>query len=256
MGLEYFDLSGKTALVSGGATGLGLGICQGLAEAGASLAICARRQEVCQEAAQKLAAEHGVRAVGLRMDVGQGDEIGRAVEETCSRLGRIDILVNSAGVGGSEKPILKMSQEEWQNVLDVNLSGAFHLTRAVAGRMVQAGQGGKIIHVASIGGQIVFPNMSAYCSAKAGLVHLTRVMALEWARHNIQVNAILPGYFLTPMNEKLFRTEVGRKLIDRHPMKRIGRIQEIRGLAVMLASPASDFITGSAMVIDGGQSLV
>jgi len=163
--------------------------------------------------------------------------------------------VNNSGTGGSEKPILKMNDEDWNRVIDTNLKGVFLLSQAVVEKMAARGEGGKIINVASIGALIGWPNMSAYCASKGGCLQLTRSMALEWVRYNIQVNAILPGYFKTPMNEEFFAAEAGERIIRSSiPMKRIAQIEEIKGVAILLASQASSFMTGSAVVVDGGHT--
>jgi NAD(P)-dependent dehydrogenase (short-subunit alcohol dehydrogenase family) len=255
MSLRYFDLTNKVAIVTGGATGIGRGIAEGLADAGASIVIAARRTEKCQEACMEITKRTGVRAIPVRCDITMDDEIEAMVSHVMGDLGQIDILVNNSGIGGSEKPILKMSDLDWTSVLDVNLKGAFSLSRAVVSEMIQRGEGGKIINVASIGGVIGWPNMAAYCASKGGLIQLTKVMALEWCRYNIQVNAILPGYFDTPLNTEFFATEAGQRVIRNNiPMKRIAQIEEIRGVAVLLASRASSFMTGSAVVVDGGHT--
>jgi NAD(P)-dependent dehydrogenase (short-subunit alcohol dehydrogenase family) len=139
--------------------------------------------------------------------------------------------------------------------MDTNLKGVFTLSQAVVLKMRERGEGGKVINEASIGGLIGFPNMSAYCASKGGCVQLTKVMALEWARYNIQVNAILPGYFDTPLNREFFSSDIGKQIIKQHiPMKRLAQIEEIKGVAILLASQASNFITGSTIAIDGGHS--
>lgn len=256
MMLPYFDLSGRLAIVSGGATGIGLGISRGLAEAGAKIVICSRRLEICQSAALEIAAATGAEAIGLSCDITDEGSIDRLLDRVLNEQGGIDILVNCAGVGGSEKPVLEMKSADWDNVLAINLKGAYSLSKAVAGPMIERGRGGRIINVASVGAIISYPKMSAYCASKGGLVQLTKVMALEWVRHNILVNAILPGYFETPMNKQFFASETGQAAIKRQiPMRRLGRIDEIKGLAILLASEASSFITGSAMVIDGGNTV-
>ncbi len=181
--------------------------------------------------------------------------IDALVDRVMAQFGQIDILVNNSGVGGSEKPILKMDEKDWDAVIDINLKGMFLLSKAVAAQMVVRGHGGKIINLASIGGLIGWPNMSAYCASKGGCLQLTKVMALEWARYNIQANAILPGYFETPMNTDFFSSDVGQNVIKSNiPVRRIAQIDEIRGVAILLASEASSYMTGSALVIDGGQT--
>ncbi len=253
---SYFDLTGKVALVSGGATGIGLGISEGLAEAGATVVVCSRRLDVCEEAARELTENTGSRIVPLQCDVTNQADIDALVKAVTDTLGKVDVLVNCAGVGGSEKPILKMEKADWDRVMDINLNGAFALSQAVVGPMAQRGEGGRVINVASISGIVGMRNMSAYCSSKGALVQLTKVMALEWVRYNIMVNAILPGYFETPMNSEFFSTDLGKKIVrETIPMRRLGNIREIKGLAILMASEASSFMTGSAVVMDGGYTI-
>lgn len=254
MNLPYFDLTGKVAIITGGATGIGRGIAEGLADAGATIVLCARRMEVLEKACQEINARTGVTAYPHRLDITQTQEINTLVEDVMDEFGQIDILVNNAGVGGSEKPILKMTEEDWDNTVATDLRGIFVLSQACVKKMVERGQGGKVINVASIGAYISFPNMSAYCASKGGVAQLTKVMALEWARYNIQANAILPGYFETPMNTHFFATDAGKRIIKQNiPMNKLGQMDDMRGLAVYLASPASNFMTGSSVIIDGGQ---
>ncbi len=256
MGLPYFDLSGKTALVSGGATGLGLGISSGLAEAGAKVVICSRRLETCRESAAHISRETGAETLAMGLDVGDPAQCVQVVLDVEAEAGGIDILVNCAGVGGSEKPLLNMDEPDWDQVIDINLKGAYNLSRPAAEGMIKRQQGGRVINVASIGGAIAWPNMSAYCASKGGLIQLTKVMALEWAKHGIMVNAIMPGYFETPMNTHFFASEAGKRIISQNiPLRRIAHMDEIKGVAILLASGASSFMTGSALVIDGGHMI-
>jgi NAD(P)-dependent dehydrogenase (short-subunit alcohol dehydrogenase family) len=255
MKFSYFDLTGKVAVLTGAATGIGRGIADGLADAGAAIVIAARRLEKCQEACEEIKQRNGVDTLGVRCDITDPNQIHDLIEEVQGRFGHIDILVNNSGVGGSEKPILKMTDDDWDRVIATNLKAVFSLSKAVVATMVERGAGGKIINVASIGSLIGWPNMSAYCASKGGCLQLTKVMALEWARYNIQVNAILPGYFRTPMNTEFFSSEAGKKAISSSiPMKRIANIEEIRGVGVLLASRGSSFMTGSAIVVDGGHT--
>jgi NAD(P)-dependent dehydrogenase (short-subunit alcohol dehydrogenase family) len=251
----YFNLQGKVAIITGGATGIGRGIAEGLADAGADIVIAARRFKKCEQACQSIAARTGTKTLPVRCDISDPAQIDALVSRVMAQFGQIDILVNNSGVGGSEKPILKMDEKDWDQVIDINLKGVFMLSKAVAAKMVARAHGGKIINVASIGGLIGWPNMSAYCASKGGCLQLTKVMALEWARHNIQVNAILPGYFETPMNKDFFSSDAGLSVIKTSiPVRRIAQINEIRGVAILLASQASCFMTGSTLVIDGGQT--
>jgi len=249
-----FDLTGKVAIITGGYQGIGRGIAEGLAEAGAHVVICARSFDKCVEACAEIG-EKGVKTLPVRCDITQKGEVESLVQKTVQAMGRISILVNNAGVGGSEKPILKMSDEDWDQPVSIDLKGAFLLARAVVPEMSKAG-GGKIINVASITAMIAMPNMSAYCASKAGLVQLTKVMALEFLKYNIQVNALCPGYFLTPMNQKFFASKAGQEIIQKNiPMGRLGQVEELKGAAIYLASSATDFMTGSCLVIDGGQTI-
>jgi NAD(P)-dependent dehydrogenase (short-subunit alcohol dehydrogenase family) len=255
MNLPYFDMTGKVAIVTGGATGIGRGIAEGLADVAANVVIASRRLEKCEEACEEISKRTGVKTLPLRCDITNKHEVQALVEDVLDEFGHMDILVNNSGIGGSEKPILEMVEEDWNNAMDTNLKGVFTLSQAVVLRMRERGEGGKVINVASIGGLIGFPNMSAYCASKGGCVQLTKVMALEWARYNIQVNAILPGYFDTPLNRDFFSTDIGKQIIKQHiPMKRLAQIEEIKGVAILLASQASNFMTGSTIAIDGGHS--
>lgn len=262
MNLPYFDLTGKTAIITGGATGIGRGIADGLADAGATIVLCARRREVLEQACREISERTGVKTLAAPLDITKTDQIKSVTELVCKEFGGIDILVNNAGVGGSEKPIVnlknpekEMTEADWDATLATDLRGVFVLSQAVAKKMIARGQGGKVINVSSMTAIVAMPNMAAYVASKAAVVQLTKVMALEWVRYNIQVNSILPGYFETPMNTHFFATDIGKQIIKKNiPMNRIAQIDEMRGLAVYLASPASNFMTGSAVLIDGGQS--
>ncbi len=257
MSLDYFDLTGKVAVIVGGATGIGLGITEGLADAGATIVVCSRRIEVCEQAADEINKKTGVKITPMRCDITSSEEVDKLIKKVVGKLGGIDVVFNSAGVGGSEKPIVKMEEKDWDSVLNINLKGAYIMSKAGAEQMIEQGRGGRIVNVASVGANVAFPNMSAYCASKGGMVQMTKVMATEWARYNIMVNAILPGYFETPMNTDFFSSDIGKGIINRSiPLKRIGQPDEIKGIAVMLASKSSSFITGSAIVIDGGYTLM
>ena len=249
-----FDLTGKVAIITGGYQGIGRGIAEGLAEAGSDIVICARNYERCAEACSEIE-KLGVKTLPIRCDITKTEEVKKLVSETVNEMGKIDILVNNAGVGGSEKPIIEMTDEDWDHAVSVDLKGPFLCTREAAKEMIKQG-GGKIINVSSIAAFIAMANMSAYCASKGGILQLTKVMALEFIRYNIQVNALCPGYFLTPMNRKFFESEAGQKIIKKNiPMGRLGNPEELKGTAIYLASSATDFMTGSAILIDGGQLL-
>ncbi len=253
---KLFNLSGKVAIVTGGHSGLGKGIAEGLAEAGANIVIAARRLELCQEVSSEIEKKTGVKCLPIRCDVTKADAVNSLVESTVKEFGKVDILVNSAGKGGSDKPVFEMSDSDWDTTLDINLRGTFLCSRAAAREMIKQNEG-KIINIASImGAFIVVRNSGDYCTTKGGVVQLTKVMALELVRYNIQVNVICPGYFHTPMNYEFFSSEAGKNVIQNNiPMRRLGNIDELKGIAIYLASPASSFTTGATMVVDGGQSL-
>ncbi len=249
-----FDLTGKVAIVTGGYHGIGRAIAEGLAEAGADIVICARNYDRCVKACTEIEGT-GVKALPIRCDIRKTEDVENFVTRTVQEMGKIDILVNNAGVGGSEKPVLEMSDEDWDNVMDIDLRGAFICSRAAVKEMIKQ-RGGKIINVASILGFITTAKMSAYCASKGGMIQLTKVMALEFTKYNIQVNALCPGYFLTPMNRELFESETGKKIVQKNiPMGRLGRCEELKGTAIYLASSATDFMTGSCIIVDGGQML-
>ena len=254
MKLPMFNLTGRVAIVTGGYQGIGRGIAEGLAEAGSDVVICARNYDRCVDACSEIE-KLGVKTLPIRCDISKTEEVKSLVSETVKEMGKINILVNNAGVGGSEKPVIEMSDEDWDHAVNIDLRGAFLCAREATKEMIKQG-GGKIINVSSIAGFIAMANMSAYCASKGGLLQLTKVMALECIRYNIQVNALCPGYFLTPLNRTFFESEVGQKIIKKNiPMGRLGSPEELKGTAIYLASPATDFMTGSAIVIDGGQLL-
>ncbi len=251
---SIFDLTGKVAVVTGGYHGIGRALAEGLAEAGADIVICARNYDRCVKTCDEIK-NMGVKTLPIKCDIRKVDEVKNLVEQTIQRMGKINILINNAGVGGSEKPIIDMLDEEWDDVINIDLKGAFICSRAVVKEMIKQG-GGKIINVASIMAFITTANMSAYCASKGGMVQLTKVMALEFIKYNIQVNALCPGYFLTPMNRRLFESETGKRIIQKNiPMGRIGKCEELRGTAIYLASSATDFMTGACIIVDGGQIL-
>jgi 2-deoxy-D-gluconate 3-dehydrogenase len=248
------DLHGTVALVTGASRGLGRAGVLALAAAGADVALTGRAVDDLARVADEARA-YGVRAETYRADVRDAAEIERMVESALAAFGRIDVLVNNAGIAGREKPFLELDAADWDEVVAVDLRAPALCARAV-GRSMAARRQGRIVNVASIGALMPLSRLSAYCAAKAGLVQLTRVMALELARHNIQVNAVCPGYFGTPMNEQFFATPAGQDLIRRAiPMRRLGEPAELAPTIVFLASPAASFMTGSVITVDGGQTL-
>jgi len=252
---KLFSLKGKTALITGGYKGIGRSIAETFAEAGADVAVVARNLLGCQEAAREIAGKYGVKAIGKSLDVNDSKMVDRVVQEVVSELGRIDILVNSAGIPGSEKPVLKMTDTDMDEVMNVDFRGTFLVSRAVAQVMIKQ-KSGKIINVSSILGKIAARNMAGYCASKAAVIQLTRVMALELLRDNIQVNALCPGYILTEFNRDFFESEAGKGLVKKMiPLNRVGTLDELKSTALYLASCPS-FLTGAELYIDGGHTII
>jgi 2-deoxy-D-gluconate 3-dehydrogenase len=248
---DRLRLDGKAALVTGASRGLGRAMAAALAEAGADVGLVARTEADLRDTAQLVRA-CGRRAVVETADVRRVEDVERAVEAVREAFGRLDILVNNSGVA-VVKPLVETSPDEWREVLETNLTGSFLFCRA-AGRTLVAQRHGKVINVASVVGALGLPGYAAYSASKGGLIALTRTLAVEWARHNIQVNAIAPGWFLTPMNAHAFAdARLGERLLRDVPARRVGQPDELGPLVVYLASSASDFMTGEVVVIDGGQ---
>jgi 2-deoxy-D-gluconate 3-dehydrogenase len=248
------DLKGTAALVTGASRGLGRAMALALAEAGADLALAARGAGDLGQAAAE-AARHGGRVEAIPADVRREGDVETLVERTVQAFGRLDVLVNNAGISGEVKPFLDLAPGEWDDVLATNLRAPAFLAQAAARRMVAQG-GGRIINVASIAALTPLTRLAPYGASKAGLVQLTRVLALELARHRVWVNVVCPGYFATPMNQEFFASLPGQELIQRAiPMRRVGAPAELGPLVVFLASTASSFMTGSVIVVDGGQTL-
>lgn len=244
------DLTGRTALVTGASSGLGRHFAGVLARAGARVALAARRTDALAETRAAIKAAGGS-AVTVAMDVTDANSVRRAVAEADAALGGIGILVNNAGITASA-PFLDMSEEDWDRVIDTNLTGCARVAREVARRMRDGGKGGSIVNIASILGVRVAGQISSYIASKGGLVHLTKAMALELARHGIRVNALCPGYVETDINQDFFATDAGRTLIKRIPQRRLGRVEELDGPLLLLCSDAGSYMTGSVIAVDGG----
>jgi NAD(P)-dependent dehydrogenase (short-subunit alcohol dehydrogenase family) len=251
---ELFDLSGKVAVVTGGGSGLGRQMAEALGDCGASLVLCARNAERCERAAEELAGS-GTRAIGLACDIRHEDQIASVVEQTLQEFGRVDILVNNSGTSWGAPPE-DIPLDGWQKVIDVNLTGAFLFSQAVGRVLIQQGSGGKIINVASVaafrGAAPEAMNALPYNTSKGGLVAFTIDLAVKWARHGINVNAIAPGWFPSDMAEEVL-AQSGDRLKSRIPLGRFGGPNDLKGAAAFLAAPASDFVTGHTLVVDGGQ---
>ncbi len=251
---KLFSLEGKTAVITGGYRGIGLAVADVYAEAGADVILTARNLAGCREAAERIGRAHGVKAVGKAVDVHDSRSVDRVMAEIGDEFGRIDILVNSAGISGSERPVLRMTDEDLDDVMNVDFRGTFFASRAAARIMVRQ-KSGKIINISSILGKIAARNMAGYCASKAAVVQLTRVMALELVRDNIQVNVLCPGYFLTDFNKDFFGSEAGTGLVKKMiPMNRVGQLEELRSTALYLAT-CPPFLTGAELYVDGGHTI-
>jgi NAD(P)-dependent dehydrogenase (short-subunit alcohol dehydrogenase family) len=244
------SLDGKCALVTGAFGGLGHHFALTLARAGASVGLVGRRMQAGEALAAQMRAS-GTRVALRAMDVIDPDSVRAAVAGIAGELGRIDVLVNNAGVAVT-KPFLEVSEEDWSGVVDVNLTGAWRVAQAVARHMRDSGHGGSIVNIASITGLRVAGAISAYVASKAGLIQLTKAMALELARYSIRVNALAPGYVETDLNRDFFASEAGQTLIKRIPQRRIGKPEELDGPLLLLAGDASSYMTGSVLAVDGG----
>ena len=244
------ELKGQAVLVTGASRGLGRAIAKTLAQAGADLVLAGRDAGALAETEREVTSL-GVRAVTAVADVSREADIDRLIESAAAAFGRLDVLVNNAGISGDPKPFLETTAADWDAVLAVNLRGPALLARAAARRMVAQG-GGHIINVASIGALKPLGHLAPYCASKAALVQLTKVMALELARRNVRVNVVCPGYVLTDMNRAFFETDAGRKLVERIPLRRLGRPEEIGRAVTQLAAETTGFTTGSVVVVDGG----
>jgi len=249
--VNLFDLSGKVAIVTGGGSGIGRQMAHGLADAGAELVLCARKVERCEEAAREMA----TRALALSCNVSDPDSVNAMVTRALDEFGHVDILVNNAGTVWGAAPE-DIPLEGWQKVVDVNLTGVFLCAQAVGRAMIERGEGGKIVNIASVAGLHGAPaevvNTLPYHATKGGVIALTRDLAWKWARHGINVNAIAPGWF--PSDMANFVIDSNPDLAQRIPLGRFGGPEDLKGVVVFLASRASDYVTGHTLVVDGGQS--
>lgn len=252
---QLFDLSGKVAMVTGGNGGLGLGMALGLAGAGAEIVVAARNPDKTAQALLQIEAL-GVKTKAIEVDLAQESSVQRMVAEAAAAFGRIDILVNNAGISVRKQP-QELAADEWDQVLDVNLRAVFLASKEVYPLMKEQG-GGKIINIGSMFSLFGSDWVSPYSASKGGVVQLTKSLAVAWAQDKIQVNAILPGWFMTELTQSIPAMDPARyELINRRiPTGRWGEPEELQGAAVFLASPASDYVTGAVLTVDGGYSVM
>jgi len=247
------DLTGKTALITGATSGFGHHMAKTLAKAGAHVAITGRRTERLLALKQEIEAFDG-RALPIALDVTDMASI-TACTETCeTELGPLDILVNNAGMNVDQQAV-DVTPDAYDRIMNTNLKGAFFMAQAAAKRMIAMGRPGRIINIASIGGHTVLPGLSVYCMSKAALLMMTKSLAREWARYDINVTALCPGFIETDLNAHWFATQAGQKQIRAYPRRRLGEIADLDGALLLLASDQSRLITGTAITIDDGQSL-
>jgi len=248
-----FDLTGRVALVTGASRGLGAAMAEALAQAGADLVLWARNQRLLDAQAKRLAV-FGGRVLAQRVDVTDRSAVRRAVAQAMRRDGRLDVLINNAGIWAGDEA-RSLSRRAWDDVLSTDLTAAFFVSQLVAPTMIRQ-RYGKIINISSVSGLKAFPHGTAYGSAKAALLHLTRILAVEWGPYGIRVTGIAPGLFRTDMTRDVFADRAWiTKRRGQIPLRRLGEPEDLAGLAVFLASSASDHITGQTIIIDGGASL-
>ena len=255
--LDLFRLDGKTALVTGGSRGLGFQIAQALGEAGARVALTARREQGLAEAVKNLEAQ-GIQARAVRCDISKADQVQSAVDQVLAAWDHVDILVNNAGATWGA-PLAELPLEAWDKVVRTNVDGTFFVSRAVALHMMQRGQGGRIINIGSVAGlkgsdPRVMQTLP-YNTSKGAVVNFTRDLAAKLAEHNITVNCICPGFFPTKMSSGVL-DKVGQIVLDATPLKRFGGEDDLKGIALLFASPASAYITGQVIAVDGGASAI
>lgn len=251
---NLFDLSGRVSVVTGGNGGIGYGIASGLAAAGSTLAVIGRNREKTLDAAARLALEYGVRAEAFVADISEPEQVGGVIDGILSRFGRIDVVVNNAGINIRKRPEV-LTLEEWEEVIRVNLTGSFMMAKAVYPAM-KLQKSGKIINIGSMTSIFGAAFAPAYAASKSGVVQLTKSLALAWASDGIQVNCILPGFIETDLTNKarIEVPEVYDKVVGRIASGRWGKPEDMAGTAVWLASKASDYVTGVAVAVDGGYS--
>ena len=250
MTYSRLELNNKVAVVIGGTSGIGLAIAKGMAEAGADVVPTSRRLDQVELAAQEIE-KLGRRSLRVNSDVSDRGSLQNVLDESVKAFGKVDILVNSAG-RTKRAPTIDFSEDDWNSIMDTNLTGTLRAAQ-VFGRHMLERESGSIINIASLSTFVALYEVAAYCASKAAVAMLTKSLAIEWGERGVRVNAIAPGVFRTPLNEKLLdETERGREFLVRTPMKRFGNVAELAGAAIFLASDAASFVNGEVMAVDGG----
>jgi len=247
---QIFDVSNTCVFITGASSGIGRYFATTLANSGASVAIAARRYEKLNELADELKEAPG-KITALECDVSSQASVKAALDQAETELGSLDVVINNAGIPNTSMA-LDMSSSEWRNVMSTNLDGPWFVAQEAAQRMIKAQVSGSIINISSILGIGILKRVSAYAITKAALIQMTKALALEWAPHNIRVNAIAPGYIESELNEPFFKSNAGQRLIKSIPQQRLGKAEDLSGALYLLASNASRFMTGSTIVVDGG----
>ena len=250
MSYSQLELNGKVAVVIGGTSGIGLAIARGMAEAGADVVPSSRRLEQTETAAKEIE-DRGRRSLRIPSDVADRGSLQNLLDECVKAFGKVDILVNSAG-RTKRAPTLDFSEEDWDSIIDTNLTGTLRAAQ-IFGRHMLEREYGSIVNIASLSTFVALYEVAAYCASKAAVASLTKSLAIEWGQRGVRVNAIAPGVFRTPLNEKLLdETERGREFLVRTPMRRFGNVEELAGAAIFLASDAASFVNGEVLTVDGG----
>jgi len=250
MAYAPLDLTGKVAVVIGGTSGIGRAIAHGLAEAGADVVATSRRAEQVEAAAKEIE-DRGRRTLRITSDVSDRSSLEKMCDQTIAAFGKVDILVNCAG-RTKRAPTINFAEADWNEIFDTNLTGTLRACQVFGRHLIERGYG-RIINIASLSTFVALYEVAAYSASKAAVASLTKSLAVEWAPHGVCVNAIAPGVFRTALNQKLLdESERGREFLLRTPMKRFGKVEELAGAAVFLASDAASFVTGEILVVDGG----